>query len=504
QLKISAVLSYAAIFMGMCYQLLLTPLATRVLGPSEFGMYSVCISIQNYIALMWAGLSAAYTRYYFRFIQNGEHDRARQLNGVIVLLFGVVSAVIFIAGFGLSFHPQTMFGSKLSAQELVLAARLLRFMSVAGAVLMLAVPFEIMIIAQERFIFNKAVLIVRNLFLLGMSALVLKSGMRSTALLIVVLCGAVLYCAVQMTFCLKKLKIRFSRRGFPRLLLIEILVFAFFILLQSAVEAINFQSDKILVSRILDTASAGVYAVGGQLALVLMSFTAAITGLFIPRVNRIAAENAPDKLKSLSDLLIKTGRAQFIVVALMFTGILFFGRPFIIFYAGEQYGGAYIVAVLLALPLVLQMTMDLGQNITRAENRHKPLVVINLVLTILLFFLRIPLCRRFGITGAALGTCICIFVTQILVNYVYYVKIVGLDMSRWVKSIARLLPPLLPPAIFGVLLMLFVNIQGIIALLLYAAAYAAIYAVSFFMLGISREERGRITGAIIDKLPKRG
>lgn len=91
-------------------------------------------------------------------------------------------------------------------------------------------------------------------------------------------------------------------------------------------------------------ATVAVYAVAIQLQGIYMSFSTAISGVFLPRVTAMVTKENNEK--AISDLFIRTGRIQYIVMAFMLTGFILFGRPFIHLWAGTDYDEAYYIALL--------------------------------------------------------------------------------------------------------------------------------------------------------------
>ena len=61
--KRGAILSYVSIILSTVIQLLYMPLLIRMLGSSEYGLYSLVISIFGYLAVMDFGFSDAIVMY---------------------------------------------------------------------------------------------------------------------------------------------------------------------------------------------------------------------------------------------------------------------------------------------------------------------------------------------------------------------------------------------------------------------------------------------------------
>ena len=61
--KMAVTLSYINTALSYFVMLLITPLIIRIIGKSEFGLYSLVNSIIGYLALLSLGFGSAYVRF---------------------------------------------------------------------------------------------------------------------------------------------------------------------------------------------------------------------------------------------------------------------------------------------------------------------------------------------------------------------------------------------------------------------------------------------------------
>lgn len=209
KMKKSVAVSYIAVFFYFCYQLLLTPLLIRTLGPSEYGLYSVTISIQSYLILLHAGISSAYNLYYFRYLADNDEKKIRQLNSVILGFFWILGLAGATVVFFLSFTPSVIFGKLLAAEEIVLAGRMLRVFSAVILVTLLEIPFQIFVYAREKFIFFRSVQTLRYIVTTLLVGGLLLAGFRSLAALSGLFVVYTLYLLGVAFYSLRVLQIRF-------------------------------------------------------------------------------------------------------------------------------------------------------------------------------------------------------------------------------------------------------------------------------------------------------
>jgi O-antigen/teichoic acid export membrane protein len=168
---------------------------------------------------------------------------------------------------------------------------------------------------------------------------------------------------------MKKLGMRFSFRGLEFSLLKEMIAFTFFIFLNQIIDQVNWAVDKFLLVRMIGPATVAVYSVGAQINSLYIQMSTAVSSVFIPKVNQIVASS--DDNRELTGLMARVGRIQYIILMLILTGFVFFGKSFIRLWTGAGTELAYYVALLLMVPVTVSLVQNLGIEIQRAKNMHK-------------------------------------------------------------------------------------------------------------------------------------
>ena len=117
QLKAGVVLSYLSKGLSSVIELLYTPVMLRLLGQSEYGLYTLVSSVVSYLGLLTFGIGGAYLRFYAREKATGDEQRVAQLNGMFLLVFSVIGAVALLTGIALAGNTRLVFGNQLTPEE---------------------------------------------------------------------------------------------------------------------------------------------------------------------------------------------------------------------------------------------------------------------------------------------------------------------------------------------------------------------------------------------------
>ena len=437
QKKVGVLLSYGQIIITVLANLLYTPIMLRFLGQSEYGVYSLSNSVIGYFALLYTGMSSTYLRYYSVYNENNDRQAIGKLNGLFLLLFSLIGSVSLIAGLLVAGNLEYILGSGLTEYEFSLAKVLFIIMSFNMALLMPKTVFAAIVIAQEQFIFIKALGICTALFGPLLSILLLYFGFGSIGMSIVALTLTLTDLLVNIWYCRAKLKLPFIFSQLPYKLLPGMAAFSVFIMIQGIMDQFNWHLGKILLSYVADSAAIAVYTIGLQIDLLFSSMAAAFFGVVVPQIYRLVHDGKTDEI---TYIWIKVGRYQFYVLFFIWAAFLIFGRNFVQLWAGADYDDAYWVAIILITPIVIHLCQVLGMEILRAYNKHAQWVMIHLLFSAAGFIISIPFAMKYGAIGVAVGTGINTFIVTNIYDNWYYYKAGKLDVFKFFKNFAGFLP----------------------------------------------------------------
>jgi O-antigen/teichoic acid export membrane protein len=501
QLKAGATLSYISMGLGYVISIIYTPIMLRLLGQSEYGLYNLVASVVAYLGLLNFGFGSAYIRFYSRYKVNNDRVNIAKLNGMFLIVFSVIGFIAVLAGMVLVFYTETIFGNELTLREISTAKILMAIMVINIAFSFPNIVFNSHITANEQFIFQKVLQMVRVVANPFLVLPVLFMGYGSIGMVVVT---TLLNISIEVTnaiFCFRKLNMEFSFKKFDFSLMKEMTIFSSFIFINMITDQINWNIDKFILGRFHGTVAVAVYGLAAQLNTYYMSLSTAVSHVFIPRVHKMVAST--DNNKELTSLFTRVGRVQFILLSMVATGLIFFGQPFINMWAGKNYNGSYPIVLLLALPVTIPLIQNIGIEIQRAKNMHKFRSWVYFFIALANVVISIPLARSYGGVGAAIGTSVSLIIGNGFIMNWYYHARVGLDMKFFWGQILKFIPSLLPPVIIGILMFSYIDLFKIQAFILSGIIYVIVFSVSIWYLGMNRYEKdlvGKPMTKILQKL----
>ena len=490
QLKAGVVLNYVIIFLNTVVGLLYTPYMLRMMGQSEYGLYSLVASVIAYLTVLDLGFGNAIVRYTAKFRAEKKTEEQYEMFGMFFLLYLVIGIIAFGIGLGLYFNVDTLFGNTMTAVELD-RARIMMLLLVAN--LAFTFPMSIwgsIIQAYEDFVFQKSLNIIRIILNTAVMICLLHFGYKAVAMVVVQTIFNVLTLVVNFIYCRRKLNIHiyFRFKHFHWGFLKEVAIYSFWIFLNAIMDRVYWSTGQFVLGAMVGTAAVAVFAIAIQLEGMYMQFSTAISSVFLPKVTAMVATNR--SRKEISDLFIRTGRMQYIVLAYILSGFIIFGQQFLELWAGAGYSDAYIISLLFFIPLTVPLIQNLGITILQARNEMKFRSVLYIIIALVSLAMQIVLTRFFGGIGCAMGVSGALVVGQILIMNVYYRRRQELDIKTFWKEISKMsiIPIVL---IFSSMLVIrhFFALDSWGKLILGIAAFSLVYIPLFFRFSMTDDER---------------
>ncbi len=489
QISSGILLSFLGQFISIAVGLAYAPIMIRILGQNEYGLYQLVQSTVNYLNLMNFGFTGAYIRYYSLAKRENDPRKIADINGMFFNIFMIIAGAI-IAGGAVLYCNIGILGDKLTAQDYVTAKALLVVMVVNLAVSMPNSLFVAYMSANERFVFQKAINIIMNLMIPLLNLPLLLMGYGSLGLVWATLALTVLRLAINVFYCVRKLRIKVHIRFFDKAIFWDLLGFTFFIFISDLVDQLNTNVDKLLLGRMTGTIAVSLYSVAFTLKTHYNTITWIVPEMYIPEVNRLALTENADR--PLTDIFIKIGRFNNYIVLLVLTGFALCGREFIRLWVGAEYDVSYYATMILLLVGYIPAVQTLGVNIQNAKNLHQIRSVVYLVIAIANIMISVLLIPSYGVIGACVGTLIATFLgTGVFMN-IYYHKKVGLNVFRFWKEILKSVPYCIVCMALGAVYLYFFPITGWGSLIVFIVGYVIVYAAALFILGLKKNERAAI------------
>ena len=460
EIKLASILGYVEMFIAIAVAFIYTPFMLDKMGQSEYGLYSLVVSLVAYLSVLDMGFGNAMVRYVSKSQAQTNKEKENKINSLFLIVYTLIGAVALIIGIALYFNIENVFSQNLTAVE-INKAKIIMIILVATVALNFPLSvFTSYVTASEKFIFLKIITILKDISIPIIMIPLLLNGYKSITMALINNGFIIIVQIITLIYCLKKLKMKFNFHigKEEKSLLKEIAGYSFFIFLNIIVDALYNNTDSIILGSVSGTVAVAVYAVAVKITQINTKFSTNISGLFLPSITKTLEEkNGEEKV---SKLFNRISRIQLYIMMLILSAFFIVGKIFINLWAGPEYIDAYYIILLLIAPAIIPLTQNIGISILQAKNRHQFRSIMYIFIAILNVLISIPLAKSFGGIGAAIGTAIGNLLGQIIIMNIYYYKVIHIDIIEYWKNFIRFSLPVIIVSILGFLLNNKINIMS--------------------------------------------
>lgn len=487
QLKAGVLLSYVSIFMTIIITLLYTPIMLRLLGQSEYGLYSLIGSVVGYLSILDLGLGNAIVRYTARNRALGDKAAESNLNGMFLLLYSFIGFLTVIVGAVLYFYIDTMFGATLTVEEMERAKMMMILLIFNFAVSFPLGVFGSIMQAHERFVFVRLIAILRSIINPCIMLPLLFWGYGSVAMVVVNTILNISCLLINVVYCFRVLNTAIYFKNFDVTLLKEIAGYSFFIFLNVIVDKVYWSTGQFILGIVSGTMMVAVYAIAMQLNNMYILFSNSVSGVLLPRITMMVANHASNE--ELSQMMIRIGRVQYVIMAYFLSGFVLFGQTFISLWAGSNYNDAYYILLIIIIPITIPLIQNVGITILQAKNRNAFRSIVYLLIAVLNVLASIPLAQMWGGIGCAIATGISLLIGNVVIINVYYYRWIGLNIPLFWQNIAGMSMPMMMSLVCGYGINHFI-VQGSLLLLVgKIVLFSIIYICLIWLFGFNQYEK---------------
>lgn len=467
-------------------------------GQADYGVYQTSNSFVFSLSLLSFGFSQAYVRFYTQKRAHGED--VRRLNGVYLVLYAVASVAAVLIGLFFAASAGTLFSSSFTREEVGLAQMVMSVMSGSIAVTLFNSVFDAYVLAHEEFRFQQSRQLITTLVTPFCAYALLCIGFGVVGVAVAQLAVNVVLLALNASFCLGPLKMRFDVRHFDCVLFKAIATFSAWIFANQVCDLVYQNVPNVVLGMFTSASAVAVFAVSVQIRNVFYSLSTTLSNVFTPEINRIVAE--ADDNERLTRLMSRVGRLQMMLFCWVFGGFVILGRFFVERWAGAGFSDAYWIVLIMVAPLMLPLTQNTGIEIQRAKNMHWARSIGMLIVAafnVACTFLLSPYIGYWAPTAAyALGVLLC---NGMFLNW-YYQYRVGLDMVFFWR---RCLPVVASGVVAAVLCLagtLVVPVSAWSAFFVWGVIFTVVFAAAVWLFALDGSERVLLASKLAREQPK--
>ena len=436
QLRAGVILSYINLAISCVIPFFYTPVMLRMLGKSEYGLYTLSNSVISYLTLLTFGFGSTIIRYLSKYRAENNKEGVQKIFGLFLGLYSMAALIVLLVGTIVSFNVEEIFHRGLTESEIDKVHILILIMTFNTALSFPLSVFSSVISSYERYIYRKIVNMISTVAAPIFNLIALYLGFKSVGMAVASTILQFIMLPLNVGYCFKILKIYPKFGKIEHGLLREILGFSLYAFLGTLVDLLFWSTDKVILGMLANSAAVAVYNVGCTFNSIVTNLSTSISGVLTPKITGMVVDNVG--ADQLTELFIRVGRVQYLIIALIISGFTVYGQTFIILWAGKEYADGYWITILTVFPLCIPLIQNIGLIIVIAQNKHKFRSIAYLVIAILNVILTYLVVPYMGGIGAALCSCVSYLLGQGLIMNWFYYKVIGINIPLFWKNIGKM------------------------------------------------------------------
>lgn len=497
QITKGAIISYVSIFVNIAISLVYTPWMIHKVGVSDYGLYSLVGAFLGYFMLDF-GLAGAITRFVAKYRAEGDEKKVENMLGLTAKMYLAIDTVIFIVITVLYFFLTDIF--KGLTPEEIEKLKVLYCISGTFSILSFAFkPVSGVMNAYEYFVVNKSLdLVVRvGTVIFIVIALLLDGNIFH----IVFITGATGFATalIRYTLLIKKTRLKINWKYFHLGELKSLFSYSVWVLVRQIAQMFRLSFVPTILGIVSNTAEIAIFSIGRNLEGFVYTFSAALNGLFLPKVTRMAHANDKAQIESL---MVRVGRIQLYIITLILFGFIVFGQSFIRLWVGAEFDKSFWVLLLLVVNNLSSLTLAVAMDLVYAENKIRYTSLVTVTTSTFGLAFAFVLAPKMGAVGCAIAAGCGLILNEVMM-IIFYQKKMHLDMGYFFKNChLKILPILFVYTVAAYFLRRMVVIDSWPVLIGCIAAYTLVYAAIVYFVLFNEDEKTLVKGLIPSKFRK--
>lgn len=383
----------------------LTPFIVHTLGDTQYGTWSLLVSMVGYMGVIDVGVRASLGRFVNYYQGRDDPESANEIISTATVFFVICGILAMVIGAILALSLPVLFPK--IPQHLVFESRLsLLLVAATVGANFIGVIFQTILQSRERFAWMNAIEVLCITLRAGLTVWVLREGyglpaLATAQLAIMALQAGLLGITAKWAWPVLKIRRRFASVSRFR----EIIGFSVWAFIGVSVFQLIQLADMIIITNVIAPAAVTFYSIGSMLRQRAGDVVRQAARVTVPELQRLCARG---DFHGVRWMTLRSANMNATLFIGLLGGIGVFGDEFIRQWMGPGYESAYNVAVILLIGSLAVVTIAPVMTIAAALNRVRIRAYLSISRLVLNVGCSLALVYGFGmgVEGVALGTTI--------------------------------------------------------------------------------------------------
>lgn len=481
-------MSYFGIAVNILAGLVYTPWVMSTIGESGYGLYTLASSLLSMFMVDF-GIGSAVSKYISQYLVEGNQKKIDNFLGIIYKLYFMIDAAILFVFTVVYFNISTIY-SNLSPNEISSFKVVFIIIACYNLISFPFVTLNGILTSYEKFFQLKLCDILNKLGTVTTTIAALALGKGLFALVIINVLWNMLAIIFKLYIVKRDTTIRINFRYWNRRELRSLFSFSIWATVISIMSRLVFNIMPSILAALSGASSVALFGIAATLEGYVYTFSEAVNGMFLPKTVRVLYSKNQEK--DMLDLMIRVGRINFSIVALVIVGFGVAGREFIRLWLGEGYEIIYMSTMLMILPSLVYSPQQIGRTALIARDKIKYQAYIYMIVCILNVIAACILCPDFGALGGGIAIGVTYSLRLILMTAVFD-KILKLDMRAFFwNCYFKMALPVILTAVSGIFIFHIIQIHSWYIFLTKCCVVGILYLALMWFLAWNQYEKNII------------
>lgn len=493
--NVGIVLSYLYTFLNMVIGLFLSSFLLRSLGDTEYGLYQTVSSFATYLVLLEFGTGTVMSRNIVVARNKGDEKKLKECISTVWVMNIVLAVVISIVALMFYINIGNIYHKTMSDVQIAYAQRI--FILIVGYLIcsFFLQTLDGLLLGMENYKFGQIVNIVR--VLVRSATLVAFISLHKYAIIIAGVDFIISLIALIITYvyCKKKYKVSFGFSHFSREVFKQSLPLCSALIIQSLVNQANSSVDKFIIGIQVSMEAVAIYSVAQYIYSIFSAVTTIPISMYLPQVAKDIGNDYDGK--RITNTICAPSRLISLIGGAILFGFFVCGQQFISIVYGENKIEAWGYAIIIMVPMLLNMITGPVINVLDVLNKRQFRSYVLLATTMLNIIMTVIFIKNWGIIGAVIATAIATTLGQITMMNIFYTKKLNIDIFRIYKyAMKGIIPFEIVGAIVGYSLGQIIN-NVYLSFIISGTVFVLISGGLIYFFGFSATERLKLKNKII-------
>ena len=480
-------LSYLNMILNTIVGLFMSAFIIRKLGQTEYGVYQTMTSFLTYLVLFEFGTGTIMTRNISLCRKNGFDSEMRTNYTTISTITIFLSSLICLAAVCFYFFIDYIYSRTLTLEQIKYGKILFILMVCRTVFSFLLQSLNGALLGLEKYTFAEKVKLFYLLVRTFLVVIFVSISPLSIVIVIIDMLLTIVQFVFSLVYCHKKTGLKFSKSDFDMRIVKDIFPLALAMLLQTVVNMANGNVDKFVIGVLIAPEAVTVYSVGLFIYTIFSSMSTIPISMYMPQIAKDISKGITKD--ELTNALIRPCRLIVIIGGLILFGFFCVGRQFLTVVYGSGYEKAWIIALIIMVPMYINMSNGILINVLDVYKKRHIRSLCLLGTTILNIILTVWWIATWDMIGAAVATAISTIIGQIIAMNIYYYRCLNINVLKlFSKSFKGILLCLFVSACISFALTLFID-NNLFAMLLCGLVFCILFFVLMWLFGANQQEK---------------